>query len=155
MNPSSYLSRRWRYLTSDIVRSEPWRHRTRALVWIVLLVVIVLEGILIMQPTTSQNATDPHAAIRTAPTAIEPIPKATPTPTPTPTPTVLPPSIVATTLVPATPAEQAAFKAGQRSCQTTPDSSFATLDGTQRAAFEAGRQWCHSLNTVGGGSGTR
>lgn len=138
MRPSSSsLSRRWRYLTKDIVRSDPWRHRTRVMVWIVLLAAIVVAGVLIMQPDESgQNVADPHLAFRAAQTTRAPVP------------TVLPAASPPTTLVPATAAEESAFKAGQRSCQRSPSTTLAPAGATEQAAFKAGHQWCHSLTTV-------
>jgi hypothetical protein len=114
------------------------------MVWIALLAAIVLEGVLIMQPSeSSHNDADP-LAIRAAQTTKAPVP------------TVLPPASPASTLVPATAAEQAAFKAGQRSCQTSPASSVAPAGAAEQAAFKAGHQWCHSLTTVSHhGSGTK
>ena len=73
-----------------------------------------------------------------------------------PVPTVLPAASPASTLVPATAAEQAAFKAGQRSCQKSPATTLAPAGAAEHAAFEAGYQWCHLLSTVGHhGSGTK
>lgn len=148
MNHSSSLSRRWRYLTRSMVRSEPWRHRTRVTVWVVLLAAIVPEGVLILQPSqpsqSGQNVAAPHSATRAAQTA-----KA-------PAPTVLPAASPASTLVPATAAEQAAFKAGQRWCQRSPATTLAPVGVAEHAAFEAGYQWCHSLGAAGHhGSGTK
>jgi hypothetical protein len=115
------------------------------MVWVVLLAAIVLEGVLILQPSGSgQNATAPHPATRAAQ-----ISKA-------PAATVLPAASPASTLVPATAAEQAAFKAGQRSCQKSPATTLAPAGVAEHAAFEAGYRWCHSLSTVGHhGSGTK
>jgi hypothetical protein len=108
------------------------------MVWIVLLAAILLEGVLIMQPgESSQNETDPHSAIRVAQTTRAPVP------------TVLPRASPPTTLVPATAAEQAAFRAGQRSCQTSPATALAPASAAEQAAFKAGHQWCLSLTTVG------
>ena len=113
-------------------------------VWIVLFAAIVLEGVLILQPSeSSHNDADP-LAIRAAQTTNVPVP------------TVLPPASPASTLVPATAAEQAAFIAGQRACQTSPARSFHAAGAAERAAFNVGQQWCHSL-TAGSqhGSGTK
>ena len=147
MRPSSSFSSRWRYLARYAIRSESWRHRTRRMVWIVLLVAIVLEGVLIVQPSESgQNMTDPPSATRAAPAARAPMP------------TVLPAPSAPTTLVPATAAEQAAFKAGQRSCETDPATALApVVAAAEQAAFMAGHQWCRSLATPGhnGAGGNR
>jgi len=62
---------------------------------------------------------------------------------------VLPAASPATTLVPASADEQAAFIAGQRSCQTSPASSLDPADPAEQAAFQAGYQWCLSATTVG------
>ncbi len=144
MTHSSSLSRRLRYLTRDMVRSEPWRHRTRVMVWIVLLAAIVLEGVLILQPSQSSHNVASSPGIRAAQTTKAPVA------------TVLPAASPASTLVPATAAEQAAFKAGQLSCQKGPATTLAPAGAGEHAAFEAGYQWCHSLSTVGHhGSGTK
>jgi hypothetical protein len=167
---SSTLSRRWRYLARTTVRSELWRHRTRVVVWSVFLVAIVVEGVLIMQPSGSSQNALPYSAPRAAPTTRAPAPtvakkavvatgtKRAPVatgPTRAPVPTVLPAPSPATTLVPASAAEQAAFRAGQRSCQTSPSASLDPVGAAVQAAFEAGHQWC-SL-TAGGhsSSGTK
>ena len=83
------------------------------------------------------NKTGPQFAIRAAPTSRAPVSP------------VLPAASTATTLVPATAAEQSAFKAGQRSCRTRPATSRAPTGAAEQAAFKAGHQWCHSLTTVG------
>jgi hypothetical protein len=107
------------------------------MVWIVLLAAIVFEAVLIMQPSaSSHNDTDP-LAIRASQTTSAPVS------------TLLPPASPASTLVPATAAEQAAFKAGQRSCQSGSASSLDSGGAGEQAAFKAGHQWCHSLTTVG------
>jgi hypothetical protein len=166
VRPSSSLSRRLRHVTRDIVRSEPLTHRTKVIVWTVFLVAIVLEGVLIMQPSDSSHyAMDPHSAIRAAPTTKAPAP-VTKAPAPTakvppptakaPVPTVLPPASPATTLVPASAAEQAAFRAGQSSCQTSPAGSLDPSGSAEQAAFNAGHQWCSSPTGAGHhGSGTK
>jgi hypothetical protein len=107
-------------------------------------VVLVVEGVLIIQPSESgQNLTDPHLSIRAAPNAKAPAPTVLPAPSP------------ATTLAPATAAEQAAFNAGQHSCQTSPFGSldpagaFDPAGADEEAAFKAGRQWCHSSTPIG------
>jgi hypothetical protein len=83
------------------------------------------------------NKTGPHlVAIRAAPTSRAPVSP------------LLPPASTATTLVPATAAEQSAFKAGQRSCRTRPATTRAPTGAAEQAAFKAGQQWCHSLTTV-------
>lgn len=154
MRPSSSLFQRRRFLIKDIVRSERWSHRTRVVVWIVLLAVIVLEGVLIMQPSeSSQHEADLHSTIRATPTStIRATPHSRPRAMPTrngPVSTVLPPASPPTTLGLATAAEQSAFNAGQHSCQLSSSTTFAPASAVEQAAFKAGHQWCHSLTTVG------
>jgi len=187
VRPSSSLSRRLRHVARKIVRSGPWRDRTKVMVWTVFLVAIVLEGVLVMQPSASgQNTRDLHSAIRAAPTTKAPAPttearvpttearvsttkahvpttkahvpatKAHVPATNSPVPTVLPSPSPATTLVPASAAEQAAFRAGQRSCQTSPAGILEQAGSAEQAAFTAGYQWCRSAAAVGhDGSGTK
>ena len=145
MRPYSSMSRRWRHRTHAIVRSDRWSHRTKVVVWSVLFAVIALEGALIIQPSeSSQNETGSHLPIRAAPAASAPVSA------------VLPPASPATTLVPATAAEQAAFKAGQRSCQSSPATNTHPASAAEQAAFKAGSQWCHPSTTVGhDGSGNK
>ena len=112
--------------------------------WIVLLAVIVLEAVLILQPSQSSHSDADSLATRAVQTTKAPVP------------TLLPPAVPATTLAPTTAAERSAFDAGQRSCQRSPASTLDPAEAAEQAAFKAGYQWCHSLTTVShDGSGTK
>ncbi len=90
-----------------------------------------------VQLTGKEKKTQPHLAIGAAPTSNSPVS------------TVLPPASSATSLAPATAAEQSAFKVGTRSCQSGSATTLASVDATEQAAFKAGQQWCRSSTTGG------
>ena len=100
---------------------------------VVLLATFVLDVVFVFQPSgPSSNATGAGLLLNGTPAARAPMP------------TVLPTASPATTLAPPTPAEQAAFTAGQRSCQAHRATTPAPANAAEQAAFKAGHQWCQS-----------
>src|ERR1700694_931009 len=113
--------------------SKRWRFWAKVTLTAVVFAAIVVEGALAIHVAESnRNETGPYSPLRAAPTTSAPVPTVLPSPSP------------ATTLIPATAAEQAAFRAGQRWCQTSPATTLVPVTAGEQAAFKAGQEWCQS-----------